>query len=370
MARKGLRVCGIALVILAVTAAAGCSMAGGGARTARPAGYHAGRTAGLSQPAVPRSRALRGTRAGGGYPAAFVAAVARSFRPGPRGLAVFSSSDGRLLRWLVRSAPGPVPVSVSPDGRWLYYYNQDAPAPGRCPDTGFAGPVLRKVPTAGGRSRRAGLRTPGIAFSPDGRMVAYTVSSRCGRLVRIVVRNRRTGSTRRILLARNDLRGSNQIGTAQLSWAPDDTHLAVAAAPAAAINGLSVINALRARTVPFARRSVPSPCARGNDECLDPAFDVHGRLTFVKWLNTIRRSGEWVMRWHDGRAHRLFRLPGQQIGGDVSIAVNRTGNAVLLENSGARRPEIWRWNHGHLSLILRSVPPRVVWNPLWLRRSR
>src|SRR6266702_4174042 len=155
-------------------------MAGGGARTARPAGYHAGRTAGLSQPAVPRSRALRGTRAGGGYPAAFVAAVARSFRPGPRGLAVFSSSDGRLLRWLARSAPGPVPVSVSPDGRWLYYYNQDAPAPGRCPDTGFAGPVLRKVPTAGGRSRRAGLRTPGIAFSPDGRMVAYTVSSRCG----------------------------------------------------------------------------------------------------------------------------------------------------------------------------------------------
>jgi len=230
-------------------------------------------------------------------------------------------------------------------------------------------PVLWKVPTDGGRPRRAGIRTPSIAFSPDGRMVAYTVSSRCGRVIRIVVRDGRTGDTRRILLAHNDLRGNNQIGSAQLSWAPDDAHLAVAVAPAAAINALSVINALRARTVSFTRRSIPSPCARGNDECLDPAFDVRGRLTLFKWLNVIRRTGEWVIRWHDGRAQRLFRLPGQQ-SGDVSIAVNRTGNAVLLENSGARHPEIWRWYRGRLSLILRSTPPQVVWSPLWLPRSR
>jgi hypothetical protein len=353
MARNGLRARGITLVILAATAAAGCGTAAGGSRAAMSPGARSpGRMAGSSQPATPGSRAPRGTRTAGGYPAAFVAAVAPSFRVGPHALAVFSSSDGRLLRWLVHGAPDPVPVTVSPDGRWLYYYDQDAGTsltPGWCPNTGFVDPVLWKVPAGGGCSRRAGLRTPSIAFSPDGRMVAYTVSSRCGRVIRIVVRDRRTGATRRVLLVRNDLRGNNQIGSAQLSWAPDDAHLAVAVAPAAAINALSVINALRARTVPFTRRSTASSCARGNDECLDPAFDIRGRLTFVKWRNVIRSTGDWVIRWYGSRARRLFRVPGPQVGSAVSIAVDRTGNAVLAEDSGARRPEIWRWNHGHLS---------------------
>jgi hypothetical protein len=203
MASKTLWARRITLVVLAA-AAAGCGTAASGAKSLGPVGYRtAGRTVGFSQAATPRSQARRTMRTGRGYRAEFVAAVAGSIRSGPQGLAVFSSSDGRLLRWLVRRAPDPVPVSVSPNGRWLYYYDQGALIRGGC------------------------------------------------------------------------------------------------------------------------------------------------------------------LRWHRGQAGQLFRLSAEQSGGDASIAVNRTGNAVLLEG-GSHYPEIWRWGRGKLRLILRSTPSRVVWQPLWL----
>jgi rubredoxin len=365
VATKDLRASGTLLLVLAATIAGSCAPPASGPRAVRPAGYRAStRTAGFPRAPTSRSETLRG------YPAAFVAAVSRGIRFDPHGLAVFSSSHGRLLRWLVRRAPDPVPVSVSPDGRWVYYYDQGTPASGRCPATSFADPALWRVPTGGGRPQRTGIRTPSIAFSPDGRMMAYTVSSDCGRVIRIVVRNRRTGATRRIILARNNLRGNNQVGSAQLSWAPDDAHLAVAVAPAAAINTLSVINALRARTA-ITARSIP-PCAGDNSGCLDPAFDLRGRLTFLKWREEAATSSfaEWVTRWHRGHAVRLFRLSGEQEGGgSASIAMDRTGNAVLL-TGGIHLPAIWRWYGGQLRLILRSTASRVAWRQLWIPRRR
>jgi hypothetical protein len=366
MATKTLRARGIVLIIIAA-AVAGCGTAASGANPGMPVSYRApGKTAGLSQTGMPRPQAPRGTPTGRGYRAAFAAAVAGSIKSDPQRLAVFSAWDGRLLRWLVRRAPDPVPLSVSPNGRWLYYYNQGASARGGCPSTGFVDPVLWKVPVGGGRPRQADVRTPSIAFSPDGRMVAYTASADCGRVVRIVVRNRRTGATRRIVLARNDLTGQPTF-TAQLSWAPDDTHLAVAVAPAAAINVLSVINALHA-TNAITARPIP-PCAGGNSSCLDPAFDIRGRLTFLKWQATPTTASitEWVIRWQRGQAKELFRLSAAQSPGtaSASIAVSATGNAVLLEG-GTRYPRIWRWYHGTLSLILRSTSRRVAWRPLWL----
>jgi hypothetical protein len=364
VASKDLRASGAMLLVLAATVVASCASPASGARAVRSAAYRAStRTAGFPRARTSRSEALRG------YPVAFVAAVSRGIRFDPHGLAVFSSSDGRLLRWLVRRAPDPVPVSVSPDGRWLYY-DQGTPASGRCPATGFADPALWRVPTGGGRPRRTGIRTPSIAFSPDGRMMAYTISSDCGRVIRIVVRNRRTGATRRIILARNNLRGNNQVGSAQLSWAPDDAHLAVAVAPAAAINTLSVINALRARTA-ITARSIP-PCAGHHSGCLDPAFDRRGRLTFLKWREEAVTSSfaEWVTRWHRGHAVQLFRLSSEQAGGgSASIAVDRTGNAVVLKG-GIHLPAIWRWYRGHLRLILRSTASQAAWSPLWIPRRR
>jgi hypothetical protein len=144
-------------------------------------------------------------------------------------------------------------------------------------------------------------------------------------------------------------------------------------APAAAINGLSVINALRARTV-ITARSITSCPVPGYSGCLDPAFDVRGRLTFLKWRAGAVSSSfaEWVLRWHRGKAVRLIRLSGKLSGGGASVAslaVNRTGNAVLLEG-GTHLPEIWHWRRGNLRFILRSTPERVAWHPLWIPRRR
>ena len=352
----------LVLLVASTTVVASCATVGALASSgAKLAGSGPDRAAGRADAAVRRGAEIgRAAR-----PAAFVAAVSSTGQRG-KGLATFSSADGRLLRWLVRSKLEPLPVAVSPAGRWVYFYNRAVQVAG-CPRTGFAEPVLWQVRVQGGRPRRVGINTTSIAFSLDGRMVARTASSNCGRTVWILVRDRRTGSTRRILLARNAVTSNNPIFTAKLSWAPDDRHLAVAVSPAAAINGLAVIDARRATDISTA--PAIRPCAGGRDECLDPGFDIRGRLTFLKWRNQLTSVPEWVLRWHQGRVIRLFRLSrNQSAGAPASIAADRTGTAVLLEG-GLRPRQIWRWSGGHLELVLRSTPRRVVTSPLWLRHT-
>jgi hypothetical protein len=313
-------------------------------------------------PSSPAISAVPHSTADGAYPAAFAASAAGG-GGSVQGLAVFSSSDGRLLRWLVRSTSLPVPVAVSLGGAWVYYYYPAAPRP-PCPSNGFVEPLLWRVHVNGGRPPRADIRTTDLAFSPDGRMVAYTSTQRCGQTLLIVVRDQRTGVTRRIIAARNSLSGNGPVFYAQLSWAPDDVHLAVAVAPAAAINTLEVIDARRATDITRAQ-PIP-PCAAQHVGCLDPSFDVHGRLTFLNWLEEPSRSAEWVVRWQNGHAIRLFRL-SQAVSFNAAIAVDQTGNAILLEGY-LRQPELWRWSGGSLALLRRSTRRLVVTSPLWLVR--
>jgi hypothetical protein len=302
-------------------------------------------------------------RPDGGYPAAFVAsATGAGTRPG---LAVFSSSDGHLLHWLVRSASQPVPVAVSPGGTWVYYYYPAAPKP-PCPATGFTEPQLWRVRVTGGRPQRTGIHTTDLAFSPDGKMLAYTAARKCGQTLLIVVRDLRTGMTRRIAAAHNDLSGNGVISAAELSWAPDDVHLAVAVEPSAAINAMVVIDASRAtditRTQPIAP-CVSPPSTPAQVGCLDPSFAVDGRLTFLNTVETGSRSGEWVVRWQNRHAVRLFRL-SRAMAFTAGIAVDRSGNALLLEEFGPS--DIWRWSHGSRKLIRRPSRRLVVTSPLWL----
>jgi hypothetical protein len=339
---------------------AGCSPADRTAASAAPttgAVHAAARLAGVSSRLAPGR---------GGYPAAFVAAVSGGSGMTRRGLAVFSSGDGHIVRWLVRSARDLLPAAVSPDNRWVYYFNQAALAPGRCPRNRFTEPAMWRVPARGGPARRSGIRTTSIAFSPDGRMVAYISTRRCGSTVWIIVHDQRAGTTRRILLARNARTSNNPIFSAQLSWAPDDTRLAVAVAPAAAINALYVLNTRRAVRLPA---HAIRPCDGPVDECLDPAFDVRGRLTFLKWRNLNSRIPEWVVRWQKDSAIRLIRLSRNQSAGvTASIAVDRVGNAILLAG-GLRQREIWRWSGDRIALILGGSRRQVVTSPLWLLYS-
>jgi hypothetical protein len=117
----------------------------------------------------------------------------------------------------VRGTRGPVPVAVSRDGLWVYYFNAATLRPGTCAGNGFTEPGLWRVSTAGGRPRRAGISTTGIAFSPDGRIVAYTCTRPCGRTTWIVIHYWRTGTTPRILPARNAPTSANPIFDAELS---------------------------------------------------------------------------------------------------------------------------------------------------------
>jgi hypothetical protein len=138
-------------------------------------------------------------------------------------------------------------------------------------------------------------------------------------------------------------------------------------APAAAINVIYLINARRATSLPAAEIR---PCSARGDRCLDPAFDIHGRLTFLKWRNLLNRTPEWVVRWQKDRASRLFVLSHDQSGGAAArITVDRAGNAILVEG-GIREQKIWRWSGGRLTLILKVSREEIVTNPLWLRHSR
>ena len=307
-------------------------------------------------PSSPAISAVPPSTGDSAYPAAFVASA--SGRSGSaRGLAVFSSSDGRLLRWLVRGASLPTPIAVSPTGAWVYYYYTAAPPP-RCPRTGFVEPILWRVRVTGGRPQRARIHTSDLAFSPDGRMMAYTSTRRCGQTLLIVVRDRRTRMTRQIIAARNVLPGNGPIFGAQLSWAPDDVHLAVAVEPAAAINTLLVINARR--TTNITRVPPIPPCAVPHVGCLDPGFDVRGRLTFLNWVEEPSRSAEWIARWQNGLTTRPFQL-GRVLSFNAAIAIDRTGNAILLEGY-LRHPKLWRLSGGSRTLLRRFTNwPTTIW---------
>jgi hypothetical protein len=309
---------------------------------------------------VPAASTTHGKPAG--YPAAFVASAGTGK---VQGLAVFSAANGRLLHWLVRGKTAPVPVAVSPQGTWAYFYYPTTPGP-RCPRDGFVEPVLWRVRVAGGRPQRTQFRTTDLAFSPDGKMTAYTSTRKCGQTLLIVVRNQRTGATRRIVAVHNDLSGNGPVFLAQLSWAPDDVHLAVATAPAAAINSLDVINALRATNITRAQ-PIPPCTAAGSAQvgCLDPGFSRPGSLTFLGWQEGPSKSGEWAQTWRHGTATRLFRL-SKTLSFNADIAVDAAGSAILLE--GHDPSELWRWSGGSLTLLRAAGSRLAITGALWLQR--
>lgn len=294
----------------------------------------------------------------GAYPAAFVASVESGKRAGS-GLAVFSSATGRLERWLVRGAQSLRPVEVSPGGRWVYYVSSTSG--GWCAGNGNTQPVLWRVPAAGGRPRQTGLRTSDIAVSPDGRMTAYVSTLHCGHTVWIVVRDQRAGTSRRIFVTRNTAASSYPFATAQLSWAADDTHLAVSAWLTTAISKLFVVDARHASALP----ATPiGPCVQHTVGCKDQSFTAAGALIFLNWRQATPPA-ERVVRWQHGSATVLLHLTAAQTAIPGSIAADPAGNAILIQG-GYPKAAIWRWVAGHTVLLIRSAPRRIVTDPLWL----
>lgn len=355
------------VVMLPVIAAVAWAMAG-----AAPGSGGAAAERGMRQPAgwqdtpAGQAPAITGADIAADL-GAFVATVSSTSTSARQGMAEFSSASGRVLRWLLVSKSRPGPVAVS--GRWVYYLTQTQLSHAFCAHNGVTEPTLWRVSVSGGRPQRTRFHSTSLAFSPDGRMAAYISTGHCGHTLWVVVRNQRTGAARRIFLAHNTTFSQAPTLTAQLSWAPDDVRLAVAVAPAPAIMGLSVVDSRHATnlsTAPDIR-----PCAVDTATvtvgCYDPGFDIHGRLTFLKWRSTLSSFTAWATRWYHGHATALFRLSHEQNnGGPVSLPVNRSGSAVLLE-SYLTNPAIWRWSQGFEALIVRSTQQRTVTSPLWLR---
>jgi hypothetical protein len=117
----------------------------------------------------------------------------------------------------------------------------------------------------------------------------------------------------------------------------------------------------------------PEPADRAHPAdlgCVDPGFDVHGRLTFVEWRSPVSGAPTVLaLRWYHDQTTRLFRFnrtQGEALNSQ-SLSVNRQGTAILLESYIAE-PTIWRWAKSFMELVFRSSPQRTLFGPLWLQR--
>ena len=119
------------------------------------------------------------------------------------GIAEMSISGGEVKKINVTPSNGMLPVDLSPDGSELLVVDGQGSPP--------KGP-LRSLPILGGSPRRIGdIVAETAAWSPDGKMLAYTNLSDL-----FLARSDGTDS-RKLLTVKGDIRN--------VSWSPDGTHL-------------------------------------------------------------------------------------------------------------------------------------------------
>ena len=309
----GPRVVAMVLVVAAMTA--GCT--GSGSSASGPAS---------ADPA-----------AGATFPAVFAASIPFASANSQRGdlgerIALLSSRTGDLVRWLSPRQDGLFDAVLSVQGGWVYFLR------------GIASVSVWRVPVAGGRAQLVQAGAVDYAVSPDGRAIAYVLSGiHRGEVAEIVARNLVTGRQNTIYMGSNF--GNGAPGVSGLSWAPDDTHLAVQSSLSAAINSVLVFDACTARTVGDGR-SAPAPCTgTGYLACgdLDPGYLTSGGLTYVVQrvygTDDVRAS---LIEWRAGRLETLLSFPA----GAFLISVTAQGQAIWV--TGPPQPKggwtIWRWS--------------------------
>jgi hypothetical protein len=309
--------------------------------TAMMAGCMGGTPAPTSAHQVAASASLEG-RAGGAFPPVFAASfalkpAATGGSPGER-IAVLSSRTGDLLRWLTPRQDGVYDTVLSVHDGWVYFLR------------GVASVSTWRVPIAGGRAQLVQAGATDYAVSPDGRAVAYVISGLHLNVAEIVARNLVTGRQDTIVMATNpDLAANNwPPGISGLTWAPDDTHLAVWYYPTAAINSVLVFDAFTATTIRDGR-TAPAPClVAGDPGCgeAEPAYLASGALTYViQRLYGSRPSvSASLVAWQAGRRTTLLSFPAA----GPLISMTPQGQAIWV--SGPAQPKgswtIWRWSGG------------------------
>jgi hypothetical protein len=293
-----------------------------------------------SSPAI-SARAANGLPAG--VPNRFVAVTVHH-----RGLGVFATSSGRLLRWLPHTRRA-TPLALSHDRRSLYLSDETNGNARRC---------TRRVDLRTGRSRRLGFCATGLAVSADGRMLAYTWLGRDGLSVWLTIRDRVSHRHRRVLVDRNCGGCNNGVDGASLSWSPSDRRLAVSVSYTAAINTLQLLSTWRG-TLAHAR--IIAGCDGDRRSCKEPGFDRKGRLLFTDdGPNRVSED-----RWNGHTRTVLYQLPLDRYGFDV--LVDPAGNALLWQTSNAngRQQTTDIWINGAVHEIYRNSISRRIDPQIW-----
>jgi hypothetical protein len=291
-----------------------------------------------------------GAGAAGTFPAVFAASLQGSATASSgEGIAVLSSQTGDLLRWLTPLQNGVTDSVLSMHDGWVYFRRNAGSGPA----------AIWRVPVAGGGAQL--VQTGGIqyAVSPDGDAVASVITADNGTVVEIVASNLATGQQNTIVMATNPDNNANNWppGVFSLTWAPDDTHLAVQFAPTAAINTVLVFDAFTATTISDGV-TAPAPCVLTSSQCaeLDPDYLASGALTYI--VQQISASGivsDSLVTSQAGGVTTLVSLPPGEL---LTYDMTAQGQAIWADAPAeAKGPwTIWRWSGG-APVEITALPP-------------
>lgn len=261
-------------------------------------------------------------------------------------IALLSSRTGDLLRWLTPQPDRASDAVLSMRDGWVYFvrYPADLSSP-----SGSPSPAIWRVRVTGGQAQLVQAGATGYAVSPDGRAVAYVISADHGDVVELVARNLVTGRRNTIIMATKPEPGANNWppGIPNLTWAPDDVHLAVQFELTAAINYVLVFGAFTA-TVIGDGRVAPAPCMVPRSICdeFDPAYLASGALTYViQPMSPSGAASASLVAWQAGHRTALLCLPA---GAPASYDMTAQGQAIWVDWPAAPKQSwtIWRWSGG------------------------
>jgi hypothetical protein len=270
-------------------------------------------------------------------------------------IAVLSSRTGDLVRWLTPRQDGTFDAVLSVHDSWVYFLRNR----GRSVATW-------RVPITGGPAQPVQASYTLSAVSPDGRVVASEIRMDHGDVVELVARNLVTGQHHTIIVATSpDQRGQ---GISSLSWAPDDTHLAVQFSQTPAINSVLVLDAFTATTVLGDGRIAPAPCpiAEAHPACEEffPAYLASGALTYViQQLSSSGAASASLVAWQAGGSTTLLSFPegaSQLYPMTAEGLYDMTAQGQAIWVNGPPQPKgpwvIWRWSGG-APVKITTLPP-------------
>jgi hypothetical protein len=319
--------------------------------------------------AVTLSRADAGASAGTGAPrtdpSVFVAGIdcppAKSRGTLCTRLAVLSSRTGKIVRWLTPQVNEIFDNPVSIRGGWVYFSRGSA--------SGAEG--IWRMPLAGGAGHLVQAGTADWSMSQDGHAIAYVTSNRYRE--ELITRNLVTGQHNTIVIATNPGGNDNNWppDVPDLTWSPNDSALALALAPTAAISSVLVLRPFTATSIKGAT-TAPAPCRLGQvgSQCTetDPAYLADGALSYAVQQTSDHAGALAVttslVSWRDGRRATLHVFAGRL---SQQYDMTARGQAIWI-GSPARPGGSWPilcWSGGPVTEITTlpaaNSPATVVW---------